>query len=147
MSDILLEKVNDDYYDISFQENGDFMLTDGLEMAFLMSVLCDKRADVSEVTLPQYRRGDWSNELNEVEDYEVGSKFWLLDQARANDESVNFGNEAIADGLDWAIEDKLIKSVESIGEILYRGITFTVNITQANNKIETYQFNAFNETE
>lgn len=146
MIDIKLELTENEYYDISFDSNGDFVLTNGLESAILMSILCEKRADESEVVNPKYRRGDWSNELNAITGYEVGSKFWLLDQARANEESINLGIDAINDGLDWLIQDNLIKSVEVSGEITYRGINFIVDILQKNNQIETYQFTAFAET-
>lgn len=144
--DIALAKNSDGHYDIDFDSTGDFVLTDGLDTAIQMSVLCEKRADDSDVARPEYRRGDWSNELNEVDDYEVGSKLWLLDSARANDESINNGVDSINDGLQWMIDDLLIQSVETTGNLATRGITFNVDITQQDNSVETYLFNAFEET-
>ena len=123
MIDILLEKTALGYYDISFTDEGDFVTTDGLDTAILMSILSEKRADSSEIVTPEHRGGDWSNELNDIVDYEVGSKFWLLYQARANEESLNFGIGAIEEGLQWMIDDELIKEVESLGTIQYRGLS------------------------
>ncbi|UCF50246.1 MAG: phage GP46 family protein [Thermoplasmatales archaeon] len=144
--DIALEKNSSGYYDIDFNSKGDFVLTDGLDTAIRMSVLCEKRADESEVIKPEYRRGDWSNELNEVDGYEVGSKFWLLDSARTNEESINIGVDAINDGLQWMIDDLLIKSVEAVGNLTSRGVTFTVEVDQIDDRVNTFLFDAFEST-
>ena len=146
MTDILLEKNSLGYYDIDFDDDGDFVTTDGLDTAIIMSILCEKRADKSEITRPEFRRGDWSDELNDVTDYEVGSKFWLLYVARADEEALNFGIDVINEGLQWMIDDKLIKEVVTTGVISVRGITFTIKITQADDEIETFSFPAFEDT-
>lgn len=144
--DIALAKNSDGYYDIDFSSTGDFVLTNGLDTAIQMSVLCEKRADESEVIRSDYRRGDWSDTLNEVDGYEVGSKLWLLDSARTNEESINNGVDSINDGLQWMIDDLLVQSVEASGNLTTRGITFTVDITQKDNQVETFLFDAFEET-
>jgi len=143
MADILLEKNSSGYYDINFTDEGDFVTTEGFETAILMSLLGEKRANESEVVEPQFRRGDWSNELNDVPDYEVGSKLWLLYVARANTESMNSGIDSIKDGLQWMIDDNLIKDANAEGTISYRGITFKALVTQENNKVDKYLVDDF----
>ena len=88
MQDILLEQDEDNIYDISF-ENGDFKLTDGFDTAIVLSLFTDARADSSEVSEPILRRGWIGNEQNENEDDNFGSKIWLLEQARTNEDTSN----------------------------------------------------------
>jgi phage gp46-like protein len=133
-------------YDISIGDDGDLLGTPGLDTAILMSGLCEVRADESEVTSPEFRRGDWSNELNDVVDYEVGSKLWLLDQARSNQESIDAGNNYLNDGFSWLIDDEIIKNVETTGELTNRGITFTVLLTKQDDKVEKKLFEVFDNT-
>jgi phage gp46-like protein len=132
------------YWDIEIDDSGDIRTTEGLESAIYMSVLCEKRADESEIQKPEYRRGDWSNELNEVEGYEVGSKFWLLEKARNTQEAINKGLQYIKDGLEWMIEDGLIDSVGvDFSEKTNRSVQFEITVYKANNESETYYFDAF----
>ena len=87
MRDILLEKQNG-IYDISF-ENGDFKLTEGLDSSIITSVFVDQRAEPSEVSAPELRRGWVGNEQNEDPNYQVGNKLWQFFQARAIQSTVN----------------------------------------------------------
>lgn len=136
----------DGYYDIDFNAEGDFLLTDGLETAILMTILSVRRADSSEIVSPINRRGDWSNELNEVSEYEVGSKFWLLEQARVLQETLNIGIDALENGFAWMIDDNVIKEINVDGEIIDNSIHYTIELTKQNNKTETYIYNAFKNT-
>lgn len=130
-------------WDISFDSDGDIEMTEGLETAVLMSILCEKRADADEITAPEFRRGDWSNTLNDDTDYEVGSKLWLLDVARAIQESANLGESAIEEGLQWMIDDNIIKSVTVESSISGNELTFTVKVEKSDNKFEEYLFNNY----
>ncbi len=145
MSDIVLEKNTNGLYDILF-ENGDFKLTDGLDTAILMSLLIDKRADESEVFEPELRRGWIGNEQNEDEDYDIGSKLWLIYQARANQNTLNRAIDYAKDGLIWMINDGLIKDVQVTGEIENENIILTVNFIRFDNSILTQQFNLWENT-
>jgi len=145
--DIVLEKPeNVDYYDFAI-ENGDFKSTDGLDPAILMSLLIDARADASEVPEPSLRRGWIGNEQNEDEDYQVGSKLWLLDQARANQQSLNKGIDAIQNGLAWMIEDQLIKGLRVDGTLVQENILYNVGFIRFNNTIFNQQFLLWENTE
>jgi phage gp46-like protein len=140
--DLKLTADANDVYDIGFTSSGDLEMTDGLETAILMSILCEKRTDASEIINPKYRRGDWSNELNDVEGYEVGSKLWLLDQARVNQESFNVGLDALQEGFEWMLEDDLVKSVEIDGEF-DSNISYDIDITKQDDKINRYRYENF----
>lgn len=149
MNEVDLELVfneEDQYYDIDFAPNGDFLMSDGLETPILMTILAVRRADDSEVTRAAFRKGDWSNKLNDIIDYEVGSKFWLLEQARTIQETVNNGIGSLEDGFQWMIDDNLIKEVAIDGQIIDNSIKYTIELTKQNSKTETYLYDAFANT-
>lgn len=137
---------DDGYYDIDFDENGDFLMTNGLETAILMTVLAERRADESEITSADKRRGDWSNESNDINEYEVGSKFWLIDQARILQETINVGIDSLESGFEWMIDDDIIKEVNVDGDIIDNSMIFTIELTKQNNKTETFIYDAFKNT-
>ena len=134
------------FYDIDLTDNGDLLSTQGLDTAILMSIFCEKRANEDEIPRPEYRRGDWSNELNEISDYEVGSKLWLLDQARTSQSSLDDAIEYIREGLQWLIDDGYILDVDITGELTTRQATFTITLTKLNNTTETKVFEYFKNT-
>ncbi len=149
MDEIDLELVlneEDGYYDIDFAPNGDFLMSDGLETPILMTILAVRRADASEVTKPIFRRGDWSNELNDIDEYEVGSKLWLLEQARTIQETLNTGIGSLEDGFQWMIDDEIIKEVTVDGEIIDNSIKYTIELTKENSRTEVFIYDAFANT-
>lgn len=113
--DILLEKNTDGYYDIAF-DNGDLKSTEGFTSALLMSIFCERRATPSEVATPEKRRGWWGNSFLGFTDFEIGSKLWLLSQARADQVSLNNSITYANNALDWLIEDKYIDKVNVSAE-------------------------------
>lgn len=104
--DILMEKDNG-FYDLAF-DNGDLKSTQGFTSALLMSIFCERRATPSEVAPPEKRRGWFGNAFLGFTDFEIGSKLWLLLQARADqvtlNNSITFSNNAV----EWFKEDKYI---------------------------------------
>jgi phage gp46-like protein len=127
--DIALAAQTDGGYDISLDSDGDIAKTGTLYTAILMSICTDKRADASEVSPPQYRRGWWGNLLNDVQGYEIGSKLWLLDQSRKTQDTLNRAQSYITDSLQWLIDDGYVSGV-------------TVTVTKAQTGIQAdIQFN------
>lgn len=113
MSDILLEK-SGQFFDFSI-ENGDFKLTKGLDTALIMSLFIDKRATQGQVSDPARRRGNLIDELNEDQDYQLGSTLWLSDQARANQETLNRDIASANDALSWLILDGIAQNIQVTG--------------------------------
>lgn len=109
-TDILLSKIGRDFYDIDF-ESGDIKTTDGFDMALLMSVLGEKRASSSEVPAPERRRGWWGNEALDFDDYEFGSKLWLVSQERRTIQTLNNSVTYVRDSLQWMIDDDFLDNV------------------------------------
>lgn len=115
-------------FDIQF-ENGDIKTTDGFESALLMSVLCEKRASSSEVPAPERRRGWWGNEALDFDDYEIGSKLWLLYQSRKTQRALNDAITYVRDSLQWLIDDDFLDDIRVIAEYGSRDTTEFMNIT------------------
>lgn len=92
------------YYDISFT-NGEFTKMNGFDTSLQISFMNERRASESEIKPPQNRRGWWGNEINGFDNFEYGSKLWLLHQARATSEALNNAKTYTQEALQWLIED------------------------------------------
>lgn len=92
------------YYDISFT-NGDFTKLGGFDTALQISLMVERRASESEMKAPERRRGWCGNEANGFDDFEYGSKLWLLEQARATQTTLNNAKTYTQDALQWLIDD------------------------------------------
>ena len=99
------------YYDIVFDEQGNLVLENSLDNAINMSLFCDARADISEVQVPELRRGWWGNELNENNRI-IGSKLWLLKQRRATFNTLNSARDYCKNALQHLVDENYVKSIE-----------------------------------
>jgi phage gp46-like protein len=98
-------------YDFALDGNGDIETADQLNTALLMSIFCEQRAAPSEMPRPEQRRGWIGNEA--TPGFEIGSKLWLYEQARATRTVLNgIQAEAIA-AVNWMVEDKIATRVDA----------------------------------
>lgn len=109
--DIKLTLQPGDYYDITLDDQGDIAKVTGLESALLMSLFSEVRADKSEVGDPARQRGWWGNLLNPIQNYQIGSKLWLLEQSRVNYDTQNRALDYAEDGFKWLVEDGIADSI------------------------------------
>lgn len=120
--DFHVEKNTDGIYDLVI-EDGVLKEEPTLRTNILLSIFGEKRASDDEVTVPELRRGWWGNTLNAIPDYEIGSKLWLLEQARATEENQVFAENTIREGLQqliddsWADDFALTSALEGDGKI------------------------------
>lgn len=105
--DCKLRKTERDTFDIDWDEDGDFVMTDGYETAVLCSLLGERRARSYEIALPQYRRGWIGNILHETIDDEDGCGNWLYTQSRLNSTTINGVRDESEKGLIWMIDDNI----------------------------------------
>jgi phage gp46-like protein len=145
--DIKIAQNADGIYDISFDENGDFVLDRSYETGIRMSLFLDSRADESEVKQDELRRGWFGNfELYNVL-HEIGSKLWLLEQERNTVKVRNYARGYVTDSLQWLIDEKHAKKieVETSSTNLYE-LVLTVTITYPADISQSFRFNLWSNT-
>ena len=111
-ADINLKVTDNGYYDITFDSNGDFTKTAGFDTAIQLSLMCERRASSGEVKSPPNRRGWWGNEINGFDNFEYGSKLWLLEQARATQNTLNNSITYTQNALQWFIDENKVDTIE-----------------------------------
>ena len=116
------------YFDFDFASNGDFETTAGLDTALLMSIYVDKRAEASEIPAPQMRRGWWGNLVGSYINYQIGSKLWLLMQARRNNVTLNLAKTYAFDCLQWLTEDQLATRINVTDNFLNNALELKITI-------------------
>lgn len=97
-------------------EDGDLVVTDGLESAIVVSLFSDRRADESEVGNPRHRRG-WIGDLVSGEPQDRhGSGLWLYEQRRLTDAVATGVRVEAEQAMDWMVEEDFITYAS--GEVL-----------------------------
>lgn len=133
------------YYDFNIV-NGEIETTQGLDTAVLMSLFVDKRAAQSEVPRPELRRGWAGNLLSDYSNYEIGSKLWLLQQARRDNTTLNLIQTYTYDCLSWMLDDQLASKIEVKAEYIQNKLLLTVIIYKNQSVIFSRAFELWNNT-
>lgn len=121
--------LQDGYFDIVI-EDGDFANEDGFDTAVWVSLFTDARATVSQVLLPERRRGWIGNIVSEVPERELGGYLWLVEQRRLTQDTLNEMIDYSRKALNYLIEDNIALKIEVTGEIIPRqGIELLIEIT------------------
>ena len=131
-------------YDIAF-ENGDFQLVNSFDTSLIISLFADARATASQVPQSQLRRGWWGNQFDK--DYplfEMGSKLWLLYQARNTQNTLNNAIDFARNSLQWLVTNNHAEKVTVTGAITTTGITLTIVIDRGSSVIETRYYDLWN---
>lgn len=133
------------YYDLSLR-NGDFEITESFDTSLIVSLFTDQRADVSEVTLPQARRGWWGNETSDIPHFQIGSKLWLLYQSRIIANTLVKSENYAFLALQWLTLYAFSKKVEVNGAFtmdtnrLNNGVSLEITITNTNGATASYTY-------
>ncbi len=146
--DIAIEYNSDlEMYDLVI-EGGQFKTVTNFDTALNMSLLCERRADSSEMPQPERRRGWWGNRiLQQVADYETGSKLCLLEQARRTPETLQVAIDYTKKSLEWFIEDNHLSDVRVRGELTgANGIRLYIDLVTFLDKVESKYFDLWNNT-
>jgi len=143
--DIKLERNTQGFYDIDF-ENGDLKFDDSFDTSINITVFADRRADESEQPNNEFRRGWWGNLFATVEDFEIGSKLWLLYQSRATENTLNNGISHLRNAFQWYVTDGHLDNVEVSGVLSESNIDFTVDLIRSNNVVDSKNFKLWENT-
>lgn len=130
-----------DYFDITIDSDGDFSTTDGLNTSLTVSFFTDRRADESEVTSPQYRRGWFGNLFNDTDEPELGSKIWLLDQTPLTTNAVNNAIAYARDAYSWLTDLGFADRVDVTASSTIDSIFITITVIKNNDIITQKVYN------
>ena len=101
-----------------------------------MSIFCEARADEDLIIKPELRRGHFTNQFSRVENYEVGSLFWLYSEQQNNTEENALDLEdAIKQGLEWLIEDKILADID-VAVVIENSFAYITITTTSNQELE-----------
>lgn len=132
------------FYDFQLDADGDIKSEDSFDAAIIVSLFAEKRASASEIKQPELRRG-WIG--NQGEDFEIGSKIWLFEQARLTRTTLNGITDAAASALQWFVLDSFaiaIRSAET--ELTTDGVRLILVIERPDGAAETRVFNLWENT-
>lgn len=111
-------------------ENGDFANEDGFDTNIWVSLFTDARADVSQVLVPENRRGWLGNLVSEIPERQLGGYLWLAEQRRLNQDTLNEITDYVRKSLEWMVTDGIAVEIDVKGQIIPRtGIAASVTIT------------------
>jgi phage gp46-like protein len=141
-------KLNSDagYFDFSIT-SGDFTTTSGLDSALLMSMFVNKRADFSEVAAVGKQQGWWGNTIGGYANYEIGSKLWLLYQAKHTNNTLNLAKTYTYDGLSWFLADQLADRIVVADSFTNNNLLINVDIYKSQNKISSTAYTLWANTQ
>lgn len=129
--------------DISFDENGDFNLTNGFNTSLDVSLFADARADNDEMSVPQLRRGWWGNLFLDVE---IGSKLWFLDQATNIQERLTQAINYARIALQWLVDRQLADNIQVEGTQDESSIFLNITVQKDGNIITERNYQLWRNT-
>ena len=106
-------------------ENGDLKMDEGLRTSLIVSLFCDRLADVSD-KIPDGsgdRRGWWGDTPPAIDSNGIdltGSKLWLLPALQA-DTTLRFAESYVRQAVQWMIDDGIADSVVPVATFPARG--------------------------
>ncbi len=132
-------------FDIAIGANGDLATTEGFDTSLKMSLFEERRADRQEMVPSERRRGWWGFELNDAQ-FEIGSKLWLIDQARLNQETLNRAIDYARQALEWLVSDNHVESIEVSGELRPETIILNIRLLRSGSRIDDFSFDIWSQT-
>ncbi len=124
-------------YDFSLDADGDIETADFFDTSILYSLFGERRASADEVVDPQRRRG-W---IGNGEDFENGSKIWLLRQERLTRDVLNRLEDEAEKALQWLVDDGFAVSLGDITATFSGGRVFLdVTIFRSRDKVVRRHF-------
>lgn len=137
--DIKLIKDKNGLYDISFK-NGDIETTNSFDTSIINSLFCDRRASSHEIKSSELRRGWWGNTLNNDISHEIGSKLWLLEQARVTQDTLNKAIDYARTSLQWLISDGYLNKINVTGSYERNKINLNTQLFRPNGIVDTQAY-------
>ena len=138
---------NGNYYDITFDSNGDFTLVDGLQTSLIVSFFTNARASSSEVANAAFRQGWWGDLYKLQQDYpDIGSKLWLLTQNIINQNVVNDAIAYTQLAYAWLTSLKYVDKVNVNATFENSILALNIVLFKDNSVVDSVAFNLWSNT-
>ena len=92
------------------------------------------------------RRGWWGNVTAQIEDFEIGSKLWLINQERLTPEVINRIKDFAARGLSWLIDEGFAVDLQIDVKKLDGLVRIDITIERPNGQVERRGFDFWQKT-
>lgn len=95
------------------RDGGNFLSDEGLETAVVISLFTDRQAESTD-EIPDGtddRRGWWGDAFADEEGDRIGSRLWLLRDAKGTQQALNDAKLYAEEALRWMLDDGVAKSV------------------------------------
>lgn len=129
------------YVDEVYSSTGIQQIDESFDSNITISIGTDARASDKEVIRKERQRGNLWNLFN---NYNNGSKLWLLEQARLGQESKNIAITYTKNSLQWLVTDGFLKDVKVNGSLSTNGITINIQLQRLDGQFDNFRFTAFN---
>ncbi len=143
--DAVLTDIGGGLYDISFDEFGDIETADNFDTFILVALFTDARANASEISSPERRRGWLGNER--TPGFEMGGKIWLYTQSRLTRSQIGRLEIAARNALQSMVDDNLATSIDAVRvSSTVDSVTLRIDIRRPNNELVTRYLDLWNAT-
>lgn len=147
MADLkLVQDPETGFYDLVLGANGDLETVESFDTSLVVSLFSDQRADASEVSLPQFRRGWWGDTVQTDLNLKIGSKLWLLEQARMTNVILNKCANYARLSLDWLVTNQYSIKVDTRATFIANGIALNIKITNKNGQTQNKAYKLWSNT-
>ena len=138
MSDLALKKQENGRYDLDFSR-GDLVLTDTLENAVLLSLVCWSRDESirDAANLNPDIGGWWGNSL---EDVEIGSQLWKLFKNKLNEPTATNAVSEAKKALKWMVDDGVAKDVDAEAVIDGKLLVLKIYVVRPNSERDEFRW-------
>lgn len=127
--------------------DGDFVTNNNFDTSLAISLFGDKRADASEVPVAHHRRGWWGDPFNTNDiEFKLGSKLWLLHQARATPVTLSKAISYAKEALQWLVTDGHAQRIDVSGTLSQNGVQLNIIILRDSGVTETRYYDLWENT-
>lgn len=110
-----------DAFDVSIDAAAaDLSREESLVTAMILSLMCDRTAQASEVEAGGDRRGWWADAFAEDGD-RFGSRLWLLEREKQTEQTLQRARSYIREALYWLLDDGLATAMSVVVFVPHRG--------------------------
>jgi phage gp46-like protein len=134
-----LAYIGEGEFDYQTSDDGSRLVTDdGLETAVTISLFTDCAATADELIeygfAADQNRGWWGDDYPDVEGDVMGSRLWLLERSKRNEETLAAAIEYAQAALAWLIDDGVAKTVTATAAWSHHILRLSIEIVRKDGK-------------